>query len=323
MAEDVQRALDRAKTLEAAGDVDGAIAVLRGALAEVKAQQASSAEIWSGVAGVFDALYAAKMEYDRLQDAEARINEALRTLGGEVGPPETAKETSASVVLEGTEAPACQGPVEGRQAAPAVAVTSTRPDEPGSGSRPPGLRLTDRLAVLARHAARLIRPPAGPVRSSRRASFWKPEAQWPRLRERLMRSSLPFVVRLKAIAAVWRLCWLESPTSPLLLVGEPFLAAKCWIIQRAQRENPSLAGVRRFVEAAEARLAAHAGFPSAESYWVWLCDTHEDCNYHHREGDHPVTWRVENLSVCTDCFRYVCPYCRSTHKEQCGGLLVG
>jgi hypothetical protein len=99
------------------------------------------------------------------------------------------------------------------------------------------------------------------------------------------------------------------------LTGEAFIVAQCWLYftdryQMSHAEyDPEIA---EYIAASRRRLGGDAAWDEILRRKI-ACDGCED------------TFRVENLSICTDCFNFFCYQCKgdSWHPGSCGGLLVG
>jgi len=125
----------------------------------------------------------------------------------------------------------------------------------------------------------------------------------------ILDSARPMRERLETAARHW----VEAGrTSDLLATGCAFFMAQCWInfIGDRQQHNDNVSkNVRDFIAAAKAALGGEAGWNSFLSQRDSCCE----CQ---------MTFRLENLGICTACAEYVCGACRERHAV-CAGEVVG
>ena len=108
--------------------------------------------------------------------------------------------------------------------------------------------------------------------------------------------------------------WIESGRQQgRLLTDTAFFLAQCWLYSSGahQPEDPLFhQDTLDYVEASKAALGGEAGWNSLLNHRA-VC-THCVMSYH-----------LENMGICTDCAKYVCPSCRPKHGQRCRGEVVG
>jgi hypothetical protein len=107
--------------------------------------------------------------------------------------------------------------------------------------------------------------------------------------------------------------WLESGRDPgLLLAGKDFFAAQCWLNANPIHPPESAASylsMNDFVLASKAAIGGEVG-------WIAMLNEKTICS------GCGMSYRLENIAICTGCMEYVCGSCRPPHS-RCGGEIVG
>ncbi len=107
--------------------------------------------------------------------------------------------------------------------------------------------------------------------------------------------------------------WLASGRNvDCLLTGVAFFMAQCWLYSSgAYKPESTVSGeeVSDFVDASRASLGGEAG-------WNAMLSAKDYCSECH------MSFRLENLGICTECAKYICGACRGKHT-RCPGEVVG
>jgi hypothetical protein len=124
---------------------------------------------------------------------------------------------------------------------------------------------------------------------------------------RLLDTSWPFARRVEALARTWE----ESGRDGRWLAnGKAFFALQCWFLA-AERHHEALDGTAAdYVRHAFDAIGGTRG-------WDAMLAEKARCSCHFD------SWRLENISVCLGCLRYLC----YQHPRRCGpdcdGEIVG
>lgn len=119
----------------------------------------------------------------------------------------------------------------------------------------------------------------------------------------------PLRERLESAARQWLA---SGRDADCLLTGVAFFMAQCWLYSTGAYKPESAASdedVSDLVEASRAALGGEAG-------WNAILSAKEYCSECH------MSFRLENLGICTECATYVCGACRGKHA-RCPGEVVG
>ncbi|MFG3050704.1 hypothetical protein ACGFZP_07055 [Kitasatospora sp. NPDC048239] len=103
-------------------------------------------------------------------------------------------------------------------------------------------------------------------------------------------TSQPFAARLGRLVRAWTESGREADW---LVSGDAFFAAWCWHLADARRSEQYDGETVAYLRSAHAAIGGAPG-------WNALLRRRDFCSCH---GDQ---WRLENISICLGCMRYVC-----------------
>jgi hypothetical protein len=98
-----------------------------------------------------------------------------------------------------------------------------------------------------------------------------------------------------------------------LLSGTAFFLAQCWLYSSGAFKT----GSPLFEKVVSDYVAASKAALGGEEAWNAMLTQRESCRHC------SMSFHLENLGICADCFEYVCPSCRPAHAAGCRGELAG
>ena len=125
----------------------------------------------------------------------------------------------------------------------------------------------------------------------------------------ILKPGRPMRDRLEIAAKEWLAA---GRSADWLLTGAAFFMAQCWLYSSGAYKPESATSGEDITDLVEASRTALGG----EAGWNAALSERESCHECH------MTFRLENLGICTECAGYVCGGCRAKHT-RCNGEVVG